>query len=134
MTSRVKIAAVQMDPKITKNRDNLEKILAQTEVAAGNGADLIVFPECALTGYVFASREEAIPFMEAIPGPSTDKLAVCCQKLGVHVVFGLLEIEADKCFNAAVLVGPSGLVGKYRKNHLPFLGTLHQIHHDKKRQ
>jgi len=122
MGDKVKIAAVQMDPKITKNSDNLNKILAETEVAASNGADLIVFPECALTGYVFASREEAIPFMETIPGPSTDKLAVCCQKLGVHVVFGLLEMEADKCFNAAVLVGPSGLVGKYRKNHLPFLG------------
>jgi len=61
-------------------------------------------------------------FMETIPGPSTERLVACCQELGVHVIVGLLEIDADKCFNTAVLIGPQGLVGKYRKNHLPFLG------------
>jgi len=122
MRDKVKIAAVQMDPKIMENKENLDRILLETKTAANNGADLIVFPECALTGYVFASREEAMPFMETIPGPSTDKLAAYCQELGVHVIVGLLEIDADRCFNAAVLMGPQGLVGKYRKNHLPFLG------------
>lgn len=122
MRDKVKIAAVQMDPKIMANRENLDKVLLETKSAASNGVDLIVFPECALTGYVFASREEAMPFMETIPGPSTDKLAAYCQELGVHVIVGLLEIDADRCFNAAVLMGPQGLVGKYRKNHLPFLG------------
>ncbi len=39
-----------MNPKITKNRENLEKILLETRTAAKNGADLIIFPECALTG------------------------------------------------------------------------------------
>jgi len=61
MRDKVKIAAVQMNPKITKNRENLEKILLEARAAAKNGADLIVFPECALTGYLFSSREEAIP-------------------------------------------------------------------------
>ncbi len=122
MRDKVKIAAVQMDPKIMINSDNLDKILLKTVMAANNGADLIVFPECALNGYVFASREEALPFMETIPGPSTDKLVVCCEELGIHVIVGLLEIDIDRCFNAAVLIGPRGLIGKYRKNHLPFLG------------
>ena len=122
MNDKVKIAAVQMDPKITKNSENLDKILHQTMTAASNGAELIVFPECALTGYVFNSREEAMPFMETIPGAATEKLAATCKQVGAHVVVGLLEIDGDKCFNAAVLVGPEGVVGKYRKNHLPFLG------------
>jgi len=122
MRDKVKIAAVQMDPKIMGNRDNLDKVLLETRTAASNGADLIVFPECALTGYVFASREEAIPFMETIPGPSIDELATCCQELGVHIIAGLLERDGDRCFNTAVLIGPRGLVGKYRKNHLPLLG------------
>ncbi len=122
MRDKVKIAAVQIEPVIMRNRENLDKILLKTRTAASSGADLIVFPECALTGYVFSSREEAIPYMETIPGPSTDKLAACCRELGVHVVVGLIEIEGNKCFNAAVLLGPEGLVGKYRKNHLPFLG------------
>jgi len=123
MPDKMKIAAVQMDPKIMGKRANLDKILLEAKSAASNGADLVVFPECALTGYVFTSREEAMPFTETIPGPSTDELAVCCRELGVHVIVGLLEVDADKCFNAAILVGPQGLIGKYRKIHLPFLGV-----------
>jgi predicted amidohydrolase len=122
MSDKVRIAAVQMNPAIMQNKRNLDKILSEVRTAAGNGADLIIFPECALTGYVFSSREEAAPFMETIPGPGTDKLAACCGELGVHIVVGLLEKDGNKCFNAAVLIGPAGLVGKYRKNHLPFLG------------
>jgi predicted amidohydrolase len=122
MHDKVKIAAVQMEPRITRNGENLDHILLKTRTAAHEGAALIVFPECALTGYVFASRQEAMPYMETIPGPSTDRLASCCGELGVHAIVGLLEIDDDKCFNAAVLLGPKGLVGKYRKNHLPFLG------------
>src|SRR4030042_1001827 len=122
MSDKVKIAAVQMNPAIMQNKKNLDKILSEVRTAAGNGADLIVFPECALTGYVFTSREEAIPFMETIPGPSTKELSACCKELGVYVILGLLEIDADRCYNAAVLIGPKGIIGKYRKNHLPFLG------------
>jgi len=122
MRDKVKIAAVQMDPKIMRNSDNLERIVLETRAAAKNGADLIIFPECALSGYVFSSREEAIPFAESIPGMSTERLATCCQELGVYVVYGLLEKDGDKCYNAAVLVGPEGFIGKYRKIHLPFLG------------
>lgn len=122
MRDKVKIAAVQMDPKIMGKRVNLDKILLEAKSAASNNVDLIVFPECALTGYVFASREEAIPFMETIPGPSTHELVACCKELGVHIIIGLLEIDADRCFNTAIIVAPQGLIGKYRKIHLPFLG------------
>ena len=111
-----------MDPKIGAVKENLAKIMERTRTAAANGANLVVFPECALTGYMFTSRTEAILFAESIPGPSTEKLAALCRELGVYLVAGMLEKERDKCFNAAVLVGPEGLIGKYRKNHLPFLG------------
>ena len=128
----VKIAAVQMAPKIMANSDNLDKVLLLAREAASNNADLIVFPECALTGYVFASREEAIPFMETVPGPSVDKVTACCEELGVYIIVGLLEIDADNCFNTAVLIGPQGLIGKYRKNHLPFLGVDRFLDHGDK--
>ena len=132
MRDKIKIAAVQTNPKIMGNRENLNNILIKTRSAASNSADLIVFPECALSGYMFAGREEAIPFMETIPGPSTDRLIACCKELSVHVVVGLLEIDAGRCFNVAVLMGPQGLVGKYRKNHLPFLGIDRFIDHGDK--
>jgi predicted amidohydrolase len=94
-----------------------------TREAARNKANLIVFPECSLTGYVFSSREEALPYAETIPGPSTEELLSVCQELDVHVVFGLLEKEGDRLFNALSFVGPKGFAVSYRKNHLPFLGV-----------
>lgn len=122
MGDKVKIAGVQMNPGIEKVSQNLEKILLETGKAASHGADLIVFPECALTGYMFTSREEAGPFMETVPGPSTERLAESCRELGVHLVVGLLERAGDRCYNVAVLIGPDGIIGNYRKNHLPYLG------------
>lgn len=119
---RVKIAAVQIDPQLMKNAENLRKMVDMTRKAAADGADLVVFPECALPGYVFNSLEEARPFMETIPGPATDRMAALAKELRVHIIFGMLETHADGCFNAAVLLGPKGIIGKYRKNHLPFLG------------
>jgi predicted amidohydrolase len=123
MSNRIKIAVVQMEPKLMKSRENLGSILSAAKEAAENHADLIVFPECSLSGYIFSSRQEAQPFTETIPGPSTEKLITLCQELKVYVIFGLLEKDGDKLFNAAVFLGPSGLIGKYRKNHLPFLGV-----------
>jgi predicted amidohydrolase len=107
-------------------------VIFHARAATDNGADLIVFPECTLTGYVFSSREEAVPFMETIPGAATDEMGALCQQLGVHIVVGLLEKDGAECFNAAVLIGPGGLVGKYRKNHLPFLGVDRFLDHGNK--
>jgi len=123
MDDKVKLAAVQMEPKIMAKKTNLDKILSEAKTAAANGAHLVVFPECALTGYVFISRKEAEPSAETIPGPSTEELRACCRRLNVHVIAGLLELDGSRCFNTAILVGPEGLIGKYRKVHLPFLGV-----------
>lgn len=123
MQDTVKIAGVQMDPKIGKNKENLEKILAKSREAAGNGASLVVFPECALSGYMYSGCLEAAPYAETVPGPATDELALVCRELQIYIVMGLLEKAGNKCYNAAVLVGPEGLIGRYRKNHLPYLGV-----------
>jgi 5-aminopentanamidase len=123
MPTVVKVAAVQMNPELMQKEKNLENILLKTREAAANGAKLIIFPECALTGYMFTGRAEAMPYAEAIPGPSTEKVAEVCKELGVYMIFGLLEKSNDKLYNAAALIGPEGLTGKYRKNHLPFLGV-----------
>lgn len=119
MNTIVKVAAVQMNPKLMQNALNLEKMLLRIQETASKKVQLTVFPECALTGYLFRSREEALPYAETIPGPATDKISELCQKLGVYVVFGLLEIDNGRLFNSAVLVGPDGLIGHYRKTHIP---------------
>ena len=45
-----------------------------------------------------------------------------CAELGCYVVFGMLELDGTKVYNAAALVGPTGVIGSYRKVHLPYLG------------
>ena len=119
----VRVAAVQMDPKLGEVAANLVAIVDRFREATTNGARLVVFPECALSGYGFASRAEAMVHAEPIPGPSVQAIAAECSKLGAYCVFGLLERDGDRLFNACALVGPSGLVGSYRKVHLPFLGV-----------
>ena len=119
----VRIAAVQMDPKLGDIAANRRAILQHLGEAAKNGASLVAFPECALTGYGFASRAEALASAEPIPGQSVALIAQACATLGTFCVFGLLEADGDRLFNACVLVGPEGLVGSYRKIHLPFVGV-----------
>ena len=74
----VRIAAVQMDVALGEVAANRDRMLDQLEEAAGAGARLIVFPECALTGYGFASRAEALAHAEPIPGPSIARFTDAC--------------------------------------------------------
>jgi 5-aminopentanamidase len=119
----MRVAVAQTEPKLGEKEYNLEVCLARLEEAAGAGAQLLVLPECAIPGYMFESGDEALPYAEEIPGPSTEALADACRRLDVYAVCGLLERDGDVLHNAAVLVGPEGLVGSYRKTHLPFLGV-----------
>lgn len=118
------VAGVQMDCALGDTNRNRAALVAKLHQAADRGAKLAVFPECALTGYGFASRGEALAAAEPLPGPSTDAVAAACSKLGVWAVFGLLEsAPGGRLFNACALVGPNGYVASYRKLHLPCLGA-----------
>ena len=118
----MKVAAVQMDVKILENERNLAKVLEHLQRATSEGANLVVFPECALSGYCFTSREEALPAAEPIPGPSTEELAAATKRLGVSIVVGMMERTGDHLFNVAAVITPDGIQGTYRKIHLPYLG------------
>lgn len=119
---QVKVAVAQMDPKLGKVNENLNKILSMISEAARNGARLIIFPECALTGYMFNSLEEAKGIPETIPGPSSERIAALTKKENVYVVYGTLEQSGSKIYNAAALIGPEGLIGKVRKLQPPHMG------------
>lgn len=119
----MRVAVAQLEPQLGEKDRNLEACLARLEEAAAAGAELLVLPECAIPGYMFDSAAEAMPFAEEIPGPSTEALADACRRLEIHAVCGLLERDGDQLRNAAVFVGPDGLIGSYRKTHLPFLGV-----------
>src|SRR5438093_8804531 len=116
----MRVAVAQTEPQLGEKERNLETCLARLEEAAAAGAELLVLPECAIPGYMFDSAEEVMPYAEEIPGPATQTLAEACARNGAHVVCGLIERDGDRLHNAAVLVGPDGLLGTYRKTHLPF--------------
>jgi predicted amidohydrolase len=119
----MQVAVAQIEPKLGETERNLATCVTRMEEAAAAGAQLLVLPECAIPGYMFGSGEEALPYAEEIPGPSTKALERECARLDLYVVCGLLERDGDALRNAAVLIGPAGLIGVYRKTHLPFLGV-----------
>ena len=117
------VAGVQCDPQIARPQHNLAMIADLTSDARGAGAKLAIFPECAVSGYCFDSLEEAFEVAEPIPGPATETLVTIAAKLETHLVVGMLEREDARVYNVAALVSPEGLIGVYRKIHLPFLGV-----------
>ena len=117
------IACVQMDCALGNVAANRERIIAQLRAAARRAAALVIFPECALTGYCFDSLAEATYCAEPADGPSAQIVAAACRETGAYAVVGFIERAGEQCYNAALLVGPDGVVGCYRKAHLPFLGV-----------
>lgn len=112
-----------MDVTIGQVETNLNNVIERLKTTTQNGAVFTIFPECVLTGYCFDTIEEARRYAESVPGPATDRLAEACRELGVHIVVGMLEEHGSDVFNAAVLIGPDGVVANYRKVHLPYLGV-----------
>lgn len=118
----VKCAAVQSNPRIGDKVYNLQRILETIETAAANDVKLIAFTEAELTGYCFNDLSEAKNYAEEVPGPSTGLIINKAREYGVYVVVGLLEVFQNKLFNITVLIGPGGIIGKYRKTHRIHLG------------
>ncbi|MDP7251796.1 MAG: carbon-nitrogen hydrolase family protein [Planctomycetota bacterium] len=116
-------AAAQICPEFRNPPANRNKMEDWLRRANGEGALLVVFPEACVSGYCFEEKEDAARFAEAIPGPTTDRFCALCSELGIWLVFGMLELDGNRIFNSAPLIGPDGVVGVYRKVHLPFLGV-----------
>ncbi|MEU6647186.1 carbon-nitrogen hydrolase family protein [Saccharomonospora sp. NPDC046836] len=132
-----KIASVAMravhDPRV-----NLSVILRTIDEAAAAGADLVVFPEQCLQGYLPSLTRYDLDHVayqhehaeRVRDGPSVKAVERAARRLGVHVVFGLTERDEDRpevLYNSAVLIGPDGLIGRYRKVHQP--GDEKHIYH-----
>src|SRR5450631_3593783 len=117
--SRVhKVATVQFEPTMFEKPRNIARLLELCEAAATAGARLIVTPEMGTTGYCWFDRAEVAPFVETIPGPTTDRFAALARKHDCYIVVGMPEIDSDGIyFNCAVLIGPEGVVGRHRKSH-----------------
>jgi predicted amidohydrolase len=117
------LACVQTDVNFADIAANLERVRRWVETAGRAGADLVILPECMLCGYAYDSREEALPQAIEMESPLFAELAQTASQYGLHITLGFLEKQGNRLFNASALVGPSGVVGHYRKIHLPHLGV-----------
>ena len=120
MKEKIKVALAQISAKREDKKGNLRKIEEFTTKAKELSADLVIFPELSLTGYVL--HDQIYELAEVIPGPSTDIVGDLAKRTGTHIIFGMPELsEKTKAtlYNTAVLVGPKGFVGKFRKMYLP---------------
>lgn len=117
-----RLAVAQMNPCLGDREGNRAVILHRLAEAVQAGAQLVVFPECALSGYVYDSAADALPASETVPGETTEALGAACRQHNIYAIVGLIEREGDTLYNSACLVGPNGLIANYRKCHLPVLG------------
>ena len=118
----MKAGFYQFNPVFGKKEKNLAKVANALE---GINAELMVLPEFFATGYQFISTVEVSRLAEAIPGgETTDALVGLSQKHGMYIVGGLPERVGNHFYNSAVITGPDGFIGVYRKTHLFFEETL----------
>ena len=118
----MKAGFYQFNPVFGKKEKNLAKVANALE---GINAELMVLPEFFATGYQFISTDEVSQLAEAIPGgETTEALVGLSQKHGMYIVGGLPERVGEHFYNSAVITGPDGFIGVYRKTHLFFEETL----------
>jgi predicted amidohydrolase len=97
----------------------LQRLDAVAAQARAQGADLLVTPEMALTGYAIGP-ERVAALAEAPDGPLAQEVATIAQRHGIAIVYGYPALNAGgKPFNAAQAIGPDGArLAHYRKTHL----------------
>ena len=132
-TGLVTLSTVCMHPVYDKEK-NINKYLNYIKEAASKNARLIAFPESSLQGYIwgpkyaaaFSSTPEALKYQhdnaEYVPGPTTDLMIEQAKENNMYIVWGMTEKAAigggAVLYDTAVLVGPEGLQGAYRKVHI----------------
>lgn len=120
MTS-LKLALIQMRMG-TDPAANLQHAIDLSTRAVGDGAKLVCVPEMFRTPY-FCQTEDAAHFAlaEAVPGPSTEAFSRLAAESGATFVLSLFERRAPGLYHntAAIIDGSRGMIGKYRKMHIP---------------
>jgi len=131
MREHVRVAAVAVDSTPGDLSQNLEKIESWTTQAASAEADLVLFPELSLTGFLpnhphgdhEAWMREALSVArksaQPLDGAAIEKLTAIAQRQNMLLSTGLLEDAGNLLYNTQILVGPDGLLGYWRKMHIP---------------
>jgi predicted amidohydrolase len=112
----MKLGVYQNHPEFGQTDKNTQQAIEEINRIE---ADLMVLPELFNTGYQFISKEEILGLAEEIPsGKTCQALMELAAAKNMYLVFGLAERARSRIFNSAVIVGPKGYIGRYRKAHL----------------
>lgn len=116
------VAVVNFRPAWGNKELNLQRILDYIEIAYKKGIHILVFPETALNGYeedVIDNKPMHQLLAETMKGDSIRRIERKVKACGLYAAFGAAERSGDKIYNSAFICGPDGLMGVYRKAHLP---------------
>lgn len=118
----MRVAAVQFESRPGDKQANLALVRHFVERAARRNVEMILFPECCLTGYWFLrklSREELTALAEPVfDGPSSQALSALAREHKMTIGAGLIEIAADGAlYNCFVVAMPDGSLARHRKLH-----------------
>ncbi len=113
----MRVGFLQMAPVLGDREVTIAKI--ERLLAGKPLPDLLVLPELCNSGYNFSSPDHAHELAEdPAQSPFLEFLSTYCRRGSCHIVTGLNERDGDQVFNTAMLIGPDGILGKYRKLHL----------------
>lgn len=114
----IKVSSIQMNCDLNDIKKNLAKAKSYIKEACKEGAQLIVIPELFSTGYRVEEKDKQLA--ETLHGDTILWLEACAKEVGAYLVAAILESASknEEVYDTAVLVGPKGLVGSYRKVHL----------------
>ena len=113
----IKVAAASIRNLIGQPDQSIDNMEKWIRVVKEKDAELILFPELNVSGYVPAPIAHKIA--ETIPGPSTEKIIELAHRHDMTICYGLIEKEAEHYYCTHVAVNGSGLIGKQRKIHVP---------------
>jgi predicted amidohydrolase len=113
-----RVTCCQISLTIGDTTGNRTTARTAIEAAARDGAQIVVLPELAASGYVFADRAELESLAETRDGPAITEWANLAEAFDLTIVGGFPEAAGDAVYNSAALVDPTGLRGVYRKAHL----------------
>lgn len=115
--TRIGVAAIQLRVPLYQPDANRRRAAAVIDAAARDGAQLIVAPELSISGYGL-EVDGLMASAEPLLGPTLASWTALAAAHECYIAGGFCEREGDRLYNAAMLVGPQGLVGHYRKLHL----------------
>lgn len=142
MSREVQVAGIQFTRKFRDVEFNVNRGEEMVRKAAAEGSKIIALPELFSTGYLPGVVEDINvddvnikslwDLAEQIPdGPTITRMIELAKELDVYLIAPIWEVDADfhTYYNTAAVISPQGLMGRYRKRHIPSIPGMQERHY-----